>query len=175
MMSAAQQLNWLPFQFEKSIRLCVSNESMEEVTGTVRYQVRNADASVAKEESFMITVPALSSKWLDKVLLPEVDIYGQYVSYSFEVFESGIVSQGTVLFSYPKYFRFQDPRLTFQLEGDEILVSASAYARSVEIRNENDDLILSDNFFDMNAGEARVKILSGKPEGITLRSVYDIR
>lgn len=175
MMSAAQQLNWLPFQFEKSIRLCVSNESMEEVTGVVRYQVRNADASVAKEESFMITVPALSSKWLDKVLLPEVDIYGQYVSYSFEVFESGIVSQGTVLFSYPKYFRFQDPRLTFQLEGDEILVSASAYARSVEIRNENDDLILSDNFFDMNAGEARVKILSGKPEGITLRSVYDIR
>ena len=175
MMSAAQPLNWLPFEFEKSIRLNVANESMKEVTGIVRYQVRNADASVVKEESTMITVPALTSKWLDKVLLPDIDIYEQYVSYSFEVFEGGIVSQGTVLFSYPKYFRFLDPRLSYRAEGDEIVVSASSYARGVEIRNENDDLILSDNFFDMNAGETRVKVLSGSTAQISLRSVYDIR
>ena len=61
-----------------------------------------------------------------------------------------------------------------RVEGDEIIVSAEAYAKSVEIQNENDDLILEDNYFDMNAGERRVKILDGKPENLKVRSVYDI-
>ena len=61
-----------------------------------------------------------------------------------------------------------------RVEGDEIIVSAEAYAQSVEIQNENDDLILEDNYFDMNAGERRVKILDGKPENLKVRSVYDI-
>lgn len=59
-------------------------------------------------------------------------------------------------------------------EGDEIIVSAQTYAKSVEIMNKNDDLILEDNYFDMNAGERRVKILSGIPDGLKVRSVYDI-
>lgn len=45
----------------------------------------------------------------------------------------------------------------------------------VHIRNDNDDLILSDNFFDLNGGEKRVKILKGKADGLQVRSVYDIR
>ena len=51
---------------------------------------------------------------------------------------------------------------------------AENYAKSVEIRNEDDNLILSDNFFDMNAGEKRVKILRGKPDKLKVRSVFDI-
>ena len=74
----------------------------------------------------------------------------------------------------PKHFRFEDPKLFLRLEGDEIVITADAYAKSVEIRNGNDDLILSDNFFDLNAGEKRVKILSGKPDKLVVRSVYNI-
>ena len=55
------------------------------------------------------------------------------------------------------------------------MISANAYAKSVEIQNENEDMILSDNYFDMDAGEKRVRILSGEPEGLKVRSVYDIR
>ena len=50
-----------------------------------------------------------------------------------------------------------------------------AFARSVQILNADDTLKLSDNFFDMNAGETRVRILSGQPSGLRVRSVYDIR
>lgn len=53
-------------------------------------------------------------------------------------------------------------------------MSASAYAKSVEILNDTEDLILEDNYFDMNAGERWIKILQGKPEGLRVRSVYDI-
>ena len=59
--------------------------------------------------------------------------------------------------------------------GDEIVVSAKAYAKSVEILNENEDLVLEDNYFDLNANEKRVKVISGSTENLRLRSVYDIR
>ena len=56
-----------------------------------------------------------------------------------------------MIFSYPKYFHYLNPGLAVRVDGDEIVVKAEAYAKSVEIRNENDDLILEDNYFDMNA------------------------
>ncbi|MCD7787655.1 MAG: hypothetical protein LUH59_01830 [Firmicutes bacterium] len=41
--------------------------------------------------------------------------------------------------------------------------------------NENEDLILSDNYFDMNGGTKRVKIESGDASKLRLRSTYDIK
>ena len=112
--------------------------------------------------------------WLDKVLLPEIDVFSEYVSFKLEK-DGEVVSEGTVIFSYPKYFRYEDPALSWRVEGDEIVVSARAYAKSVEILNGEEDLILSDNYFDLNGDEKRVKIVSGKAEGIRVRSVFDIR
>ena len=86
-----------------------------------------------------------------------------------------ILSEGTVIFSLPKYFAYADPGLSCRVEGDEIVVLAQAYAKSVEIQNKAEDLLLSDNYFDMNAGEKRVRILGGEPKDLRLRSVYDIR
>ncbi|MDR2209858.1 MAG: glycoside hydrolase family 2 protein, partial [Spirochaetaceae bacterium] len=110
----------------------------------------------------------------DKVEVPELALYDEYLS--FHLFEGErVVSEGTVIFSLPKHFRYLDPHLNYRIAGDRITVTAEAYAKSVEILNENEDLVLSDNYFDMNAGEKTVTILSGAPRGIRLRSVYDIR
>ncbi len=41
---------------------------------------------------------------------------------------------------------------------------------------ENDaDCVLSDNYFDMNAGQRQIKVLEGKPDSVKVRSVFDIR
>lgn len=61
------------------------------------------------------------------------------------------------------------------ISGDELTVRAQAYARGVEIINEADDMLLEDNYFDMDAGERKVKILKGSPDGLKIRSVYNIR
>lgn len=37
------------------------------------------------------------------------------------------------------------------------------------------DVLLEDNFFDMNAGERRVKVLRGTPTRVNAWSVYDIQ
>ncbi|MBQ7482320.1 MAG: glycoside hydrolase family 2 protein [Lachnospiraceae bacterium] len=174
LLTQTMNVNAEPFEVKKSIHLSVANETMGEKCGTVMWQLRSNDGSVIREESEEISVGALSSKWLDTVGLPEADLYANYVSYQL-ISADEVISQGTVLFCPPKHFKFVDPKLAVRLEGDEIVVTSSAYAKSVEIRNDNDDLILSDNFFDLNGDERRIKIIKGEPAGLSVRSVYNIR
>lgn len=174
MMDVEANMNREHFVFEKSIRLNVHNETMSDTDVTVRWALRNPKAEILESGEEEVHVPALTAVWLDKIDFAHADLFSNYVSY--EMVQDGkVVSGGSVNFSYPKYFKYEDPELTYRLEGDEIVVSAKAYAKSVEIQNENEDLVLEDNYFDMNGGERRVKILSGCTENLRLRSVYDIR
>ena len=105
--------------------------------------------------------------------MPDADVFHQYVSYE-AVENDTVISSGTVIFSYPKYFAYENPNLRVTVEGNEILVQADTYAKSVEILNEKEDLVLDDNYFDMNGDARRVKVLRGTPEKLRIRSVYDI-
>ena len=173
MLGSGQELVRLPFKFPKSIRLCVANESMMEEKITVSWQIRDAHANILSSQEEEILVPALTSVWLDKVELPDIDIYHEYVSY--QASKNGcVLSEGTVIFSFPKYFCYEEPHLHAIVDGDTITVNSSAYAKSVEILNEEEDLILSDNYFDLNASSKTVKVISGSTANLKLRSVYDI-
>ena len=144
-------VNAEPFPLKKSARLNVCNESRQEFRGTVRWSLRRPDASVIREGSAEVTVPALSAVWLDKLDFDDQDTYGCYFAYSLEDGAGAPAGSGTVLFCAPKHFRFEDPKLEARLEENEIVVTAGAYARSVEIQC-GPDTVLEDNFFDMNAG-----------------------
>lgn len=174
LLSQKMNVNAEKFDVEKSIRLNVANESLKDRLVTVKWQLRNANGQIIKEENEEVRVQALSAIWLDKKTLDEADLYENYVSY--QLYENDeIVSEGTVLFCAPKHFKFKDPSLEISCENDEITVSAKCYAKSVEIRNDNDDLILSDNYFDLNASQKKVKILKGSPSNLQVRSVFSIR
>lgn len=166
--------NAQPYEVKKSVQLNVANESRSDETLTVNWALRDASANIIRQGSEEVNVAALSSVWLDRVDMADADLYNNYVSYEC-CREGTIISSGTVLFTAPKQFRFKNPELKLRVEGDEIVVSAGAYARSVEILNEEDTMLLEDNYFDLNAGERRVKILKGEPVGLKVRSVYDIR
>ncbi|MDR3166569.1 MAG: glycoside hydrolase family 2 protein [Treponema sp.] len=167
-------VNAQPRTIEKSFRLAVSNETRTEKRVTVKWEIRDKTAGVIREKSQTLKAPPLSSLWLDKVEVPDIALKDEYLSY--HLYEAGLlVSEGTVIFSLPKHFHYIDPKLTYTLEGDTITVRAAAYAKSVEVLNKKQDLILSDNYFDMDGGEKKLRIISGKPEGIKLRSVYNIR
>lgn len=173
MLGSGQELVRLPFEFPKSIKLCVSNETLKNVTVEIRWQLRDASAKILRSEQVIRDIPALASVWEEKVQLEDIDIYNEYVSFQ-AVMEGEIISEGTVIFSLPKYFRYKNPNLRSEVNGNKITIYADSYAKSVEIRNDNDDLILSDNFFDMNAGSRTVEVLSGSIDNLRLRSVYDI-
>ena len=158
----------------KTARLNVSNETMEAFAGRIDWSLRRPDASVIEEGSFDVAVPALDALWLPEQDFTKYGPYDCYYAYRLTDRAGHTVGEGSVLFCAPKHFRFQDPGLTVRLEGDEAVVTASAYARSVEIQC-GPDVLLEDNYFDMNGGERRVKILRGEAKDASVRSVYDIR
>ena len=117
---------------------------------------------------------ALSARWLEKIVFPQAELYGNYVSY--ELWQNGErQSAGSVLFCAPKHFHFADPELSLTREGDLLTVSAKAYARSVEIVCDDGDVLFDDNYFDLNAETRKIRILRGQGTKFRLRSVYDIR
>ena len=155
-------------------RLNVANETRDTVRGTVRWSLRDPHSRVIAQGAQEVSVAPFSSLWLDRMDFSDTDYLANHLSYTLET-EQGAVSGGSVLFTAPKHYRFADPRLTVSVEGDEIAVTACAYARGVEIECTDGDILLSDNYFDMEEGTRRVKILEGRPGTLRVRSVYDIR
>lgn len=162
------------YDYETKAQLSVTNDTLNTVTGTVYGYLRNSRGEILEKYEREVTVAPLSVVTLDEIDFHKTDVLNNY--YSYELVVGGeVVSEGTVLFTAPKHFKFVDPRLTAEVIDDEIIVRSEGYARSVEIDSPDCDFVLSDNFFDMNGGEKRVRVLEGEAKNIRLRSVYDIR
>lgn len=162
------------YDYTTEARIVVANETTSDISGEVKWELRSADSKILQSGSENITVPALDTFWLNNLDFNKTDVENNYLSFSF-ISNGKVISEGTVLFTVPKHFNFVDPKLRYEINGDEITVYADAYAKSVEIDSPDSDSILSDNYFDMNAGSKTVKILEGTPKTIRVRSVYDIR
>ncbi len=158
---------------EISARLHVANETWDTVEGVVFWALRRPDASIIKEGQEKVVVKPFSGEWLDKLDFSEYDERGCYISYCLKTDEKEI-SSGTTLFTPPKHFKFENPNLTWKAEDKEIRIKASSYAKSVEIIALDGDVRFSDNYFDMNAGEVCVRIVSGEAKEFSVRSVFDI-
>jgi len=174
-LSADPNINAQHFPERMSARLSVANETPGDFDGTARWSLRRPDASVILEGTFAVHAPARTSVWLSEAQdFSGRDFYSCYYAYELENTKGERVGGGSVLFCPPKHFAFEDPCLKARLEGEEIIVTAKAYARSVEIQC-GPDVVLEDNFFDMNGGERRVKIIRGIVQTPLVRSVFDIR
>jgi beta-mannosidase len=162
------------YGFDTTAAISVNNDTMEEVRGRVCWSLRKADSTILASGHEDITIPPLSVVKLDEMDFNRTDVEHNHLTYFFDV-DGQTVSSGSVLFTAPKHYQFEDPQLKCEVRGDEITVWAKSYAQSVQIDSPDSDFILSDNYFDMERGSRTVKILEGKPKTIRLRSVYDIR
>lgn len=162
--------------YATTAQLCVTNDTREAVKGTVHWELRNTYAEVLRSGSFPVECGPFSVFTFPTLDFHKTDVDHHYFSYALET-NGQIVSEGTALFTAPKYFAFADPHLRATVQGDTITVTADAYARAVEIDAPDGDFVLSDNYFDMNAGSRTVRVLQGDPSAcaLRLRSVYDIR
>ena len=162
------------FGYETKAKLFVCNETLQDVKGKVAWKLCSADGTVLKSGESELAVKALSFASLDEMDFCKTDTRNNYLSFSYTV-DGKVVSFGTVLFTKPKHFRFVDPKLSLSVNGDEITVKADAYAKYVFIDNKAGDLVLEDNFFDMDKGEKTVKVLSGTLSDLKIKSVFDIK
>lgn len=158
---------------EKSVRLNIANEKKQEITGVVRWSLRTAEGAVVKQAEIKVKVPAMTSVWFEKIDFSEWDELRHYFSYEMEM-DGEIVSSGTALFTPPKHFAFENPNLSYRIENGRIIIKAEKFAKNVMIAPKEGELLLEDNYFDMNPGERSIGIASGDASELVLRSVYDI-
>ncbi len=162
------------YNYETTATLCVNNETREAICGKVYWRLCSADSTVLQSGECPVNVPPMTAYHLEKIDFHKTDVLHNHFSFWLEI-DSETVSEGSVLFTAPKYYDFENPHLTCTVSGDEITVYSDAFAQCVQIDSPDSDFILSDNCFDMEKGTKTVKILSGTPKTIELRSVYDIR
>ena len=171
-----QQPNVIDFlrkPFVCSAKLNVANETMADVKGLVKWALRDAHGCIVRSGEQELAIPALSAAWMDEITFEEAVTTKHYLSYRFEV-NGETISEGTALFCAPKHFEFVNPKLQVRQEGDEIVVTANAFARFVCVESDDPDMLLRDNYFDLNASEKRVKILRGSASNLRVRSVFDL-
>lgn len=168
-------VNDQPFTLRKSARFSVCNETMEDFEGTVLWTLCTPEGKTLENGSFSVHMAALSARWLDVLEFPQADIYENYLWYSLLDQNGREVSSASVLFCPPKHFHFREPQLRVTCEGDTVTVTSDAYAQGVEIEALDGDVVLSDNYFDMQPGQKCVRILRGQAQQFRVRSVYDIR
>ena len=164
-----------PGPVKNTARLSVSNETLENVQGTVQWELRGplGEVFISGEED--VSVPPLSAVWLPKLDFSSYDRHEVHLSYRMK--DCG--STGSVLFCPPKHYRFADPCLSVQADSENgtVTVTAAAYAKAVEVYAEDASVRFDDNFFDMEPGTRTIRVAEGRlvPEKLRVRSVYDIR
>lgn len=159
------------YDYETKAQISVNNDTLEPVSGSVCWRLCDRSGTVIVDGVKEITVPPLSVVTLDELDFSKTDVEHNYLWYEFD----GSDTNGSVIFTAPKHFEFDNPNLTVKRDGNTIRVTAQSYAQKVNIYSPDEDFILDDNFFDMEAGERTVKIIEGNPKNLCVRSVYDIR
>ena len=154
-------------------RLNISNETLQDVKGTVCWQLRKNTGEILKESSFETCVEKLSAKWFDSIDFNCTDYKQNYFSYQFVV-DGKIISEDCVLFTAPKHFEFVKPNISTKITDNEIEISSDVFAYGVRLLADC-DCVFSDNYFNLNGETKKIKILSGTPKEITIKTVYDIR
>ena len=156
-------------------RLNVTNETQDAVEAIVKWQLRNPDGSELQSGEIPVDIPAMQASWIEELDFSGSDFRNVHLSYQLYIGEE-LKSFDSVLFTEPKYYRWQNPELGVEREGNELVIRSSAYAKAVEIYSDTGRFLLSDNYFDMEPGVRRVKILeeSGTID-FCVRSVWDIR
>ena len=162
-----------PEVIEISAKLHVANETGKCISGEVRWSLRNMLGEILEGDTEELTVPAYDGAWLPKLDFSEYDPLSVYLSYEFAA-EGEVLSSGTTIFAAPKHMNFTDPGLTAELSGTAVTVKAEHYAKNVELITDDPDVLLSDNYFDMNPGTVTVRVLRGTPTSVRVRSIYDI-
>ena len=89
------------------------------------------------------------------------------------------IMRQTELFAMPKHFEWKKPDIKAEIlviENKTVIdISSDTFAKGVFIDFSDSDCILSDNFFDIEKSEKRIKIISGEAKNLKVRSVYDIK
>ena len=174
------------------VNLFLCNESSVSANGTIYWQLLDSHGTAVRNGA--VAASAAAGTCEQSVSLDFTDDLDSterkrniYLAFSFQQ-EGKTVSSGTVLFVEPKHFNFQPPKMKVEIHETDtefvFAVSSKAFAKSVELKLSGIDVVFSDNYMDIPAGETvelQIPKLELPPEirleelkkRLTCRSLYD--
>lgn len=174
-----------------AVSLHILNERRHEVCGTLTWRLLTRDGEVLEKGEKAVTAAPLSATtaaeldFADKFISKNV-LRTSYLTFSFKA-EKEPLSVGTVLFVPCKHFELKDPKIKVSVKKEngefKITLTANSFAHYVELELKHHDALFSDNYFDLNKGEAVSVVTSGENiESLTaeefekelkVRSIFD--
>ena len=160
----------------------ISNETMKDAKGTVKWVLRDNRAKIIRNGEFEVKIAPLSASNCYSLDLSDVltDVYakrGMYLEYTL-LQEGKSVSLGTSLFVRPKHFEFLNPRIGYRISETEdsygITLEANAFAKGVYLDLEKADCQFSDNWFDIH-GDNEVVITVEKKSLSSPLNIHEFR
>lgn len=166
----------------------LSNEHNRRAGGRLEWRLLSLDGEVIESGHKMAILEPLSSR-----PLAQHDFCARlrgnrnrefYLAYSFEDKASGERFRGTCCFARYKQLDLRDPQLHVKVEehgeAHDIAVTATSFAKFVELDLREGDLVFSDNYFDLNAGETHLVTVhhsaitvAALQQQLTVRSLCD--
>ena len=182
----------------------LSNETQKPLAGEVLWELKDFHGRALKKGSHRVEVPPFQSvKVGDLDFADELKGSDKRERYLSTVFDGDhTVLRSTASFVPYKHLELVDPRLNWQMVNEKrsrpssfgdsafypfaVKITAQSFAKFIEIDSDSFDFILSDNYFDLDAGESkviffdRIKSLEGHPiteseilKSLRVRSLFD--
>ncbi len=166
----------------------ISNERKNPFSGEFEYRILDNINNIIQKEKMSCAVNEGTSQ---KIFAKDLSEWtrGHEKEYYIETVlreGGGIVAREVMLLTFPKRFKFADPSLRADLGGAgtrfTVTVSASAFARGVEVSLDGIDARFSDNYFDLTSqGQIKLSVITEQMYSpreliphLKLRSAFDI-
>jgi beta-mannosidase len=144
-----------------TMRVNISNETMGDFKGTVKWFVKDNDLNVIASGDIAVNSKSLTANYIATVDIAEY-VSGENRYSRFFVAElydenGNFVSKQTILICKPKHFEYKDAEVKTEVKCENgktvIYVSADNFIHNIEISFEKLDAVLSDNFFSITDKE----------------------
>ncbi|MHB1462788.1 MAG: beta-mannosidase [Armatimonadota bacterium] len=164
-----------------SASIHVTNDTRNEIIGKLRWWLENTDGQpVACGAQDVIAAPECNTELVGRDFAVELqgDARRCVMLFAELLVDEQVVSRAAVAFVPCKHLELRDPGLSVRIDGDQLVVTAQRAARFVWLRIPGKNLVFSDNYFDISAGEQRVVSVLRADEAyelgqVELRSLWD--
>lgn len=177
---------------DHEVEFYLTNDSINHVEGTIEWQLVKKDGEIIRTGNYDVNVQPLVAKKVVNVdfaneLKDEQTKREAILSFNLRA-DHTKGNYGTQLFTPLKYFELEQPGLSFDLKEHAreftLFVKADSLAKNVEILLADEDVVFSDNYFDV-VPNVTYQITIPKDqlkkeytkaalkERVTLRSVFD--